>query len=531
MIRFSFRQRVNERSVERAVERAGAVLLIVLIAIVMLSLAAYTFSVLMVTEDQATRLKGRQIQAKYLVESGVDYLRLYLSQDPATVREAGGTWDNPSRFQGIPVSIDPDNPQDLGSFTIVTASLDDSGIPMGFRFGLQDESTKLNINTLLLADEYLPGAGRQLLMGLPNMTEEIADAILDWLDPDDEMRQFGTESSYYAGLSPPYACKNGPLDSVEELLLIRGVTPQLLFGLDTNHNGLVDASEQSSAFAGSIDPEMQLGWVNYLTLFSKESNRNREGLTRIYLNNPDLAQLETELRSVLDQRWTTFILAYRQNGPYAGTDEPDSRGYYAEVDFEQQPQFEFAQILDLIDARTTVPDPEDAELDIVIDSPVTLDNIMMTLPVVMDNLTTLQSDTIPGRININQAPRRTLEAIPGMTPEIVDDILHYREYVLDDPAGADRHKKYATWLLANTPPLVTLQQMRTMFPFICAGGDVYRAEIVGYHSNQIGTSRAEVLLDTTVPMPRILFWRDKTHLQSGYSLDNWGVGILQLEDE
>ena len=42
----------------------------------------------------------------------------------------------------------------------------------------------------------------------------------------------GAESDYYGSLSPPYAPRNGPPVTIEELLLVRGVTPQLLFGLD-----------------------------------------------------------------------------------------------------------------------------------------------------------------------------------------------------------------------------------------------------------------------------------------------------------
>lgn len=62
-------------------------------------------------------------------------------------------------------------------------------------------------------------------------------------------------------------------------------------------------------------------------------------------------------------------------------------------------------------------------------------------------------------------------------------------------------------------------------PFICCGGDVYRAEIVGYFDDNVATSRAEVILDTTEPLPRILFWRDKSHLQSGYTVESLGTDL------
>ena len=71
---------------------------------------------------------------------------------------------------------------------------------------------------MLLADTSGEGAARKLLMTLPGMTESIADAILDWIDPDDDTRDLGAEREYYASLPHPYAPRNGPLGSIEELL-------------------------------------------------------------------------------------------------------------------------------------------------------------------------------------------------------------------------------------------------------------------------------------------------------------------------
>src|SRR5207253_3613271 len=110
----------------------------------------------------------------------------------------------------------------------------------GYRFGVTDEAGKLNLNALVALDPTGKVAHDVLIL-LPNMTEEIADAIIDWIDADDEPRANGAESDYYSGLG--YRCKNGPLDTLEELLLVRGVTPQLLFGSDTNRNGKMDANE------------------------------------------------------------------------------------------------------------------------------------------------------------------------------------------------------------------------------------------------------------------------------------------------
>jgi general secretion pathway protein K len=58
----------------------------------------------------------------------------------------------------------------------------------------------------------------------------IADSIIDWQDKDSEHRVNGAEDDYYSGLPNPYDAKDARLDSIEELLLIKGVTPELYYG-------------------------------------------------------------------------------------------------------------------------------------------------------------------------------------------------------------------------------------------------------------------------------------------------------------
>lgn len=59
---------------------------------------------------------------------------------------------------------------------------------------------------------------------------EIVDAIIDWVDDNHEMTGTGAESPYYASLSTPYTAKNAPLDCIEELLMIKGITQELFAG-------------------------------------------------------------------------------------------------------------------------------------------------------------------------------------------------------------------------------------------------------------------------------------------------------------
>ena len=101
-------------------------------------------------------------------------------------------------------------------------------------FGIEDEGSKININL----------APASVLLMLPGMTPDIADAIVDWRDDNDTPSPYGAESEYYQSLG--YRAKNGPFETVEELLLVKGMTPQILYGMDANHNGLLDPEESAA---------------------------------------------------------------------------------------------------------------------------------------------------------------------------------------------------------------------------------------------------------------------------------------------
>ncbi len=94
---------------------------------------------------------------------------------------------------------------------------------------LMDETGKISLNRV---DEAML---RRILTNVGvagDEQEELTDAILDWRDVDDLKRLHGVESEYYLKLPEPYAAKNGPFDSVDELLLVRGITQELYYGVD-----------------------------------------------------------------------------------------------------------------------------------------------------------------------------------------------------------------------------------------------------------------------------------------------------------
>jgi general secretion pathway protein K len=101
---------------------------------------------------------------------------------------------------------------------------------------IMDENGKVDINT---APDVLL---KNLLIQLGLKIEEsdaIVDAIMDWKDPDDLRRLNGAESDYYMTLPNPYKAKNANFDSVEELIFVKGITPELLYGSE-GKKGLIE---------------------------------------------------------------------------------------------------------------------------------------------------------------------------------------------------------------------------------------------------------------------------------------------------
>lgn len=60
----------------------------------------------------------------------------------------------------------------------------------------------------------------------------VVDSIVDWYDRNDEVGLHGAESDFYLDRDPSYPAKNGDFDSLEELLRVRGMTPELYYGSD-----------------------------------------------------------------------------------------------------------------------------------------------------------------------------------------------------------------------------------------------------------------------------------------------------------
>lgn len=194
----------------------------VLWVIAILSMIVLEFSFTMRTEVNITKHYKEETQLYAMAEGGVQraITELIYKQDPRIQQKRN------KKLEEVP----PDQREWMTDGRAYRLPFE-QGICEVRVFG---EAGKVNINTV--TDPTLRKIIGQL--GLEGEARDIVvDSILDWRDPADLHRINGAKNDYYQSLKEPYNCKSGYLDSIEELLLVRGVTPDLFYGKKGKNNG------------------------------------------------------------------------------------------------------------------------------------------------------------------------------------------------------------------------------------------------------------------------------------------------------
>ena len=97
---------------------------------------------------------------------------------------------------------------------------------------IEDERGKLNLNDLAVSGDPIikkAKVGRvKRLFELVQINPDLVDAIVDWVDQDETPEPSGAESIYYQTLRPSYRAANAPLQTLLELRLIKGMTPEIM---------------------------------------------------------------------------------------------------------------------------------------------------------------------------------------------------------------------------------------------------------------------------------------------------------------
>lgn len=525
----------------RAQPREGYVIFAVLIVVVVLSLVAYRFADSMIGEYRAGVRAVEDAQVKAAAVSGLHYTAAVLADRETFYGDLeGNPFDNAQFFEEfeVPEAGTSGGTPRTPKFSI-RAVVPDSAGTYEQRFGVVDEGGKLNINSLIALDS----TGEQLyaaLMKLPNMTEDVANAIVDWVDTDDTERASGAESSYYQSQPNAYRTKNGPLNSLDELLFVKGVTPELLYGGDRNRNGVVDGDETDNT----------RGWSDYLTVYGREINVDMSGTVRVYLNGDDLETLFKQLQQAVGDELAAYILASKVFSPtrvqsttatvalsgtsgsgtmtfsvtgtsssqqgqrpkVAATTEQLLTAVQAQIAATGTSGKRIRSLMDLTNTQIALPRPPGTPNDVpdyVAYSPL-LDptKLNQMLPALLDKTTTRQAVEMVPRINVNSAPREVLLAVPTMTEAEVDALLTVRPNQVLTEVGTVS----TAWLV--TSGALTTARFKQVERYLTGSSMVYRVQSIGYTRPNGPVARMEAVIDTNQGAPRFLMVRDLSELEN-----------------
>jgi type II secretory pathway component PulK len=369
-------------------------LLVIVVLVMFVSLAAYRYSFEMENEYRLTRLQEEQVQARLCAQSGIEYAASLLEQ-PLQFREAILAGQEPSelfrrvveRGELLERSLVEDREESQWRFAILsggsvatsgssvsnsmgslggslggslagssgvsargasqvdggsgTGSVTGSGTPIEWGWGMDNESAKLHIPTLLRWNQMRPGLARSVLMTLPEADEETVDGWLASLGvrtatsasqdalqmamgggmQSNQQRQQRTRSLDRMRLRwlGGDLDQNYRLDDWEETLMERLLSDPMSGGSEMSELGRelskVNTVAMGQGNSGGMGSRQPGAWNRYLTWVHGERNERPDGRPRIWLNQPDLKRLHQELSQVLPLSDANFIVAMRQYGP------------------------------------------------------------------------------------------------------------------------------------------------------------------------------------------------------------------------
>lgn len=271
--------------------KSGVALIMVMVAIFALSVLVGAFAYAMKVETKLAQNSNNGESLIWLGRSGVELARYILAEQMVVPGEPYDSLNQ--KWAGGPGSINASN-SPLANISLENYRIGDGTVTLK----ITDLERKININTA--SEPILQQALTS--MGLDaSETPAITDGILDWIDSDDATRVNGAESDYYQSLDPPYFAKNGAIDDLSELLLIRGISQDVFWG-HASSNHMAAAFQKVDRYGKAIqEPTYTAGLAEIFTPLSRgKININTASSTVLQAIpgvEPNLADQIIKLRS------------------------------------------------------------------------------------------------------------------------------------------------------------------------------------------------------------------------------------------
>ena len=397
---------------------------------------------------------GDKIQARYLALAGIEKAEalLYknaLDRSHTGVNHTGELYDDASDFREVDYG--------RGTYSVLRRGHGDEGGDVVY--GISDEESRLNINV----------ADSNELTQVQGLGSDTAAAIIGW------RTQGGTvaDDDYYMSQNPPYHARGGAFETVRELLMVRGITPDLLFGRDVHQNGMLDDLADNPGDAPKYPDSVtddDLGWAGMMTADSTVKNVNASGSDRVNIQTAD----QNSLTSVqgITPAIARAIVSYRG-------------------------QNRFQSIADLLDV--TPPQGTGGGFNSgggsgsqVIDEKL--------LEQIGDDVTAVSQNTLAGAININTASLEVLICLPGLAEnrDLAQAIINYRR---------------SSGYFANPAELLKVDGMthdifKQIAPYITTRSETFRILAEGRVKSSRVRQRVQVIVRVNLDGVKILSYRE-----------------------
>jgi type II secretory pathway component PulK len=452
--------------------RRGTILIVTMFIVFTLASLVLVMGASMRVEGMAAANMTASLQASTVERGAEQYVVALLTEQKDTLSDLTEDY-----FAAVQVGD--------GYFWIVRPDYGDDNLPV---FGLTEENAKLNLNT----------ASYESLMRLPNMTDDVASAIIDWrgasagASSGSSSSSSGGQSAYYGSLPDPYHSKQAPFESVEEMLLVQGASRQLLYGTgDAAPLGTASTGHSNTGSGTVSDLQTANGIYDLLTVYSSE----KSGGQQVNINDPNA---RSNLRDLLSKqlndpsRADAIVSGLGRNSSFK-----DVFDFYLNSTPKLKPD-EFSAIYSSITAK-----------------PVTLAPIGGNGGGATGGGAgggaggaaggAAAAAAVKGRINVNTAPRDVLLTLPGLEDGDVDRLISQRQ-------GAAAGDTSVAWVAdALDKKAIGLGNLITGTSY------QYSADIVAVSGNGRAYKRCRIVVNAAGTTPQIVYRRDLT--DRGWPMD------------
>ena len=197
------------------------ILVVIMVSILTILVADFTFSTHIDLEISKNTLSD--IKARYIAKSGVNVISSVMKNN--NLEDLGSLAE-------LVTDLEVTAGEEIWSFEVPSFPVGDGAVSIH----VEDERSKINLNSLV--SNATNRIDNQVLRAINELfgyleveqakSELFVSSLINWLDRDisgsqNDQDTLGANKSFYAGLENPYAIKDGPLDSLEEIRMIEGM--------------------------------------------------------------------------------------------------------------------------------------------------------------------------------------------------------------------------------------------------------------------------------------------------------------------